>query len=89
MVKAIEETNDCSIEEVIAHINHYFVHKKHYVNAMTITDIRRWLEKEFVSAEEKKLYAEENNCSYEEAVEKALDRLEKFEMVNFYENWLD
>lgn len=79
-IKEIEKINNRSIEEIVAYIDRIFLVKKHHLEVMTIPDIRKWLNKKKISEEEKKFYADVNNCTYEEAVRKAKERLEKFDI---------
>ena len=79
MIKILEEVNNRSIDEIITFIDNFFDTKSHHLNAMTVTDIRKWLKKKKVSDEEKQKYAEVNKCTYEEAVKKAKARLKQYD----------
>lgn len=87
MIKILEEANNRSIDEVIAFIDNFFDTKKHHLNAMTITDIRKWLKKKKVSDEEKQKYAEVNKCTYEEAVKKAKARLKQYDSEREFQKY--
>ena len=86
IIRQLEKTNNCSIEELVARIDKLFDDKKHHLKTMTITDMRKWLKKKKVSDEEKKRYAEVNHCTYEEAVEKAKERLEAYDAQKEFEH---
>jgi len=79
-IKEIEKINSRSIEEIVASIDKLFEYKRHHLKTMTIPDIRKWVNKKKISDEEKKLYAEVNKCTYEEALNKAKERLEEYEI---------
>lgn len=80
IIKKIEKANNRSIEEIVASIDNVFEYKRHRIETMTITDIRKWVSKKKISDEEKKLYADANKCTYEEALNKAKERLEEHEI---------
>lgn len=79
-IKEIEKAIGCSMEDAVANMDKFLDYKKHHVEAMSITDLRRWVEKKRVSDEDKKRYAEVNKCTYEEALHKAKERLEFFDV---------
>ena len=79
-IKKIEKANNRSIEEIVAYIDKLFEYKRHHLETMTIPDIRKWVSKKKISDEEKKLYADVNKCTYEEALNKAKEKLEEHEI---------